>query len=93
MYAFNIVEKDQNMNIVFLGDSITDAGKSENACVSNAIGQGYAMIISAKLGKDQPMQHRFVNAGISGDRCVDAFARIKSDCWNHSPPEPSRPPA
>ena len=85
MYDFNIVEKDQNMNIVFLGDSITDAGKSENACVSNAIGQGYAMIISAKLGKDQPKQHRFVNAGISGDRCVDAFARIKSDCWNHTP--------
>lgn len=54
------------MNIVFLGDSTTDAGKSENACVSNAIGQGYAMIISAKLGKDQPILNEDELGKVSG---------------------------
>ena len=73
------------MNIVFLGDSITDAGKTKDAGVINAIGQGYPMLICAKLGALEPMQHTFVNAGINGNRSVDVLARIKADCWNNKP--------
>ena len=73
------------MNIVFLGDSITDAGKSNNAGAINAIGQSYPMLICAKLGAAEPMQHTFVNSGISGNRCVDVLTRIEADCWNHKP--------
>lgn len=73
------------MNIIYLGDSITDVGKNENAGSKSAIGQGYALITSAKLGATHPQEHTFRNSGISGSRVVDLYARIKMDAWNHAP--------
>ncbi len=71
--------------IVFQGDSITDCGREEHRGSTESIGQGYAMLVAAKLGFEQPGEYTFVNRGISGNRVVDVYARIKADCWNHNP--------
>lgn len=67
------------MKILFQGDSITDCGRG------TGLGQGYPLLISARLGLDAPGKHEFLNFGISGNRVVDVYARIKKDGWNHNP--------
>lgn len=79
-------KKGQNdMKILFMGDSITDSGR----CVGNgstiSIGQSYPMLIDGRLSVDYPGKFEFVNTGISGHRVVDLYARIKRDFWNHTP--------
>lgn len=74
-----------NTNIVFLGDSITDAGRNLTSGCPYSIGQGYAMIVQAKLGSSEPRQHKFFNFGVSGERVVDVYAQIKTRCWNNTP--------
>ena len=73
------------MKIVFLGDSITDVGKNLTNGSTIAIGQGYPLIVDAKLSASFPGKYEFHNAGVSGSRVVDLYARIKSDAWNRSP--------
>ncbi len=73
------------MKILFQGDSITDVGKNAGSGSLVPIGQGYPLIVSAKLGAEYPGKYTFVNKGISGSRIVDVYARIKSDCWNDPP--------
>lgn len=73
------------MNIIYLGDSITDVGRNlENGSVVS-IGQGYPLIATAKIAAEQPGRFTFVNSAVSGSRIVDLYARIKADAWNHSP--------
>ena len=71
------------MRILFQGDSITDAGRvytnDEN------LGRGYPHLVEAELGFDFPGEHEFVNKGISGNRIVDVYARIKRDIINLKP--------
>lgn len=71
------------MKILFLGDSITDVGRDRNN--PDSLGSGYPLLISARLGADQPGAFTFRNTGVSGDRSVDIYARIKRDCWNWQP--------
>lgn len=71
--------------IVFQGDSITDSGRNTNSGSCISIGQSYPMLIAAKLGYEKPGEYQFVNRGISGNRVVDIYSRIKADCWNHNP--------
>lgn len=73
------------MKIVFLGDSITDAGKNCSGGSTIAIGQGYPLIVDAMLSSSFPGKYEFHNAGISGSRVVDLYARVKSDAWNSTP--------
>ncbi len=73
------------MNIVFLGDSITDVGRNATAGSLVSIGQGYALLVAAKLSAQQPGEYRFDNKGVSGSRVVDLYARIKTDAWNAAP--------
>ncbi|MGM9625785.1 MAG: SGNH/GDSL hydrolase family protein [Eubacteriales bacterium] len=73
------------MKILFQGDSITDVGKNAGAGSLTPIGQGYAMICAAALGAKYPCQFTFENRGISGNRIVDVYARIKADGWNLEP--------
>ena len=70
------------MRILFQGDSITDAGRSYSD--NKNLGFGYARLVEASLGFDEP-NHEFFNRGISGNRVVDLYARIKSDVWNLNP--------
>ncbi len=67
------------MNIVFQGDSITDAGRG------TGFGAGYAVMVSGLLGAEEAGQHKFFNRGVSGNRIVDVYARIKADCNNLNP--------
>ena len=71
------------MKILFLGDSITDAGRDRSR--PDSLGSGYPLLVSARLGADRPGAFAFRNTGVGGDRSVDIYARIKRDCWNWSP--------
>ncbi len=71
------------MRILFLGDSITDAGRNREDPAS--LGSGYPLLVSARLSLEQPGRYGFRNTGVGGDRSVDIYARIKRDCWNLKP--------
>ena len=71
------------MKILFQGDSITDAGRSRTDDVM--VGVGYPLLVKAMLGFENPGKYEFVNRGISGNRIVDLYARIKSDIINLKP--------
>lgn len=71
--------------ILFIGDSITDAGRNKTNGSVVSMGQGYALMVSSELAYQNPGKYEFVNTGISGNRIVDVYSRIKVDCWNHNP--------
>ena len=71
------------MRILFQGDSITDADRSRQD--HSRLGVGYPRLVEASLGFDEPNQHEFMNRGISGNRIVDLYARIKADIINLKP--------
>ena len=71
------------MRILFQGDSITDCGRSYND--NNNLGRGYPHLVEAELGYREPARHEFFNRGISGNRIVDVYARIKRDIINLKP--------
>ena len=69
--------------ILFQGDSITDCGRPRNDFYG--MGNGYANLVKASLGTDFPGEYEFINRGVSGDRIVDLYARIKADFINLKP--------
>ena len=69
--------------ILFQGDSITDALRSRDQDVY--AGNGYPTLVAGKLGFEQPGEYEFLNRGISGNRIVDLYARIKKDLINLKP--------
>ncbi len=69
--------------ILFQGDSITDAGRSREDDMNR--GMGYATLVTAQLGFEEPAKYEFLNRGISGNRIVDLLARIKIDMINLNP--------
>ena len=71
------------MKILFQGDSITDVGRSREK--DNNMGEGYPLLIKASLGFETQKKHEFFNRGISGNRIVDVYARIKNDIINLNP--------
>ena len=76
------------MKILFFGDSITDAVRAKEEHISfpnTALGVGYVMQIAGRLFEKDPTGYEIVNRGISGNRIVDLYARIKKDVWNEHP--------
>lgn len=69
--------------ILFQGDSITDCGRGRDSDVY--LGCGYPRLIQSSLGFDCPGEYEFINRGISGNRIVDVYARIKADIINLKP--------
>lgn len=69
--------------ILFQGDSITDAGRIRERL--DSLGLGYPSKVASKMGFDKPGEYEFINKGISGDRVVDLYARIKRDIINLKP--------
>ena len=65
------------MRILFMGDSITDMYRSKED--DHNFGVGYALLVRASLGFEEPGKYEFFNRGISGNRIVDIYARMKSD--------------
>ena len=68
---------------LFQGDSITDCGRSREH--DDSMGVGYPLLVTAKLSSENPYQYTFYNRGISGNRIVDVYARIKLDIINLKP--------
>lgn len=69
--------------ILFQGDSITDAGRDYNN--DGFKGIGYPLLVSSELGYNSPNQYKLINRGVSGNRIVDLYARIKSDLISLKP--------
>jgi len=74
-------------NVLFQGDSVTDCGRDRNATGANdGLGQGYAFLVAAQLLEARPADElKFLNRGISGNRIVDLYARVKSEVINLRP--------
>ena len=69
--------------ILFQGDSITDCGRNREDIASTGV--GYAHMVKGHLGCEYPGEYEFINKGISGNRIVDVYARIKKDIINLKP--------
>ena len=69
--------------ILFQGDSITDCGRRREDITST--GAGYAHMVKGQLGYEHPGEYEFINKGVSGNRIVDVYARIKMDITNLKP--------
>lgn len=69
--------------VLFQGDSITDAGRQRE--LLSDLGKGYPQLVAAQLGFEQPGAYEFLNRGISGNRIVDVYARVKADLINLNP--------
>lgn len=63
--------------ILFQGDSITDV--SRNRENDHYMGMGYPTLVSAWLNYEYPQKYECINRGISGNRVVDLFARVRAD--------------
>lgn len=75
------------MRILFYGDSITDMGRYREHADDSvfSFGQGYVILTAAELKYHFPNKYEIINKGISGNRIVDLYARIKADVWNLKP--------
>ncbi len=70
--------------VLFIGDSITDAGRRRQQAVG--MGNGYARMASAWFTAEHPDHGvTFINRGVSGDRARDLRARWDKDCLELSP--------
>ena len=69
--------------VLFQGDSITDSGRKNEW--GNNIGFGYATMAAGALGVSEPYAYEIINKGVSGNRIVDLYARIKKDIINLKP--------
>ncbi|MBQ4268764.1 MAG: SGNH/GDSL hydrolase family protein [Clostridia bacterium] len=74
------------MRIILFGDSITAAGRNlETDNDRDSYGYGYVNFIVGNLTSESPAKYEIYNRGISGNRIVDLYARIKADVWNLQP--------
>lgn len=74
------------MKIILYGDSITDMGRDRNADFEcYAFGCGYSARVAGDLYYKDSAKYTVLNRGISGDRSVDLYARLKEDVWNLKP--------
>lgn len=71
-------------NILFIGDSITDAGRNHQD--KNDLGQGYPLLLAAYLKNKYPTYDLgILNRGVGGDRLVDLKNRWEEDCLDLNP--------
>lgn len=68
---------------LFQGDSITDCCRIREDEIN--LGMGYPVVTAARIGSEHPEKFNFINKGISGNRIVDVYARIKCDIINLKP--------
>ncbi len=71
------------IKFLFQGDSITDADRNRDN--ESNFGLGYPNLVASELMFKYPGEYEFVNKGISGNRIVDLYARIKQDIINLKP--------
>ncbi len=74
------------MKILFFGDSITDANRNREQCVSNVrYGCGYVTFVVAKLTEKYFDEYEVVNRGIGGECTQDLLNRFERDVVSESP--------
>ena len=69
--------------ILFQGDSITDARRDREDDIF--FGTGYPTLVKGELGLECPNQYFMYNRGVSGDRVIDLYARVKLHVINLKP--------
>lgn len=75
---------EPNSKILFIGDSITDAGRIRQD--ENDLGNGYPFLLAAYLLNKYPNYNlQIFNRGIGGDRLVDLKKRWEVDCLDLNP--------
>lgn len=73
-----------NQKVLFIGDSVTDCGRSRTDLTD--LGNGYPMYIASFVKAMYPdLDVTFVNKGISGNRTRDLMARWTEDCIRLKP--------
>jgi lysophospholipase L1-like esterase len=78
------IELKPNQTIVFIGDSITDAGRREPEYAP--FGRGYVHFVANTLLARYPtLDLNIINAGISGNTIRELKARWENDCLQHKP--------
>ncbi|XJS10140.1 SGNH/GDSL hydrolase family protein [Aerococcaceae bacterium WGS1372] len=79
-----MVQLQHNDTILFIGDSITDAGRREYFGAN--LGQGYVSMVAGHLYRQYiPLQLNIINKGVGGDRLADLVQRWEIDCLNLKP--------
>ena len=75
------------LRYLFQGDSITDANRVDidEGVGSCLFGYGYPILLASEYLKSHKGKIEFINKGVSGDRIVDLYARIKDDIINLKP--------
>lgn len=76
------------IKFLFQGDSITDVNRvdvNDGGAGSNLLGYGYPNLLASDFLKNRKGEIEFINRGVSGDRIVDVYARIKDDIINLKP--------
>lgn len=69
-----------NEHVLFLGDSVTDSGRTEWADNNADMGWGYAAVTAGTISARRPeLKLRFSNRGVSGNRVYDLEARLEKD--------------
>lgn len=75
---------EENMKVLFIGDSITDCGRSREK--PEILGNGYPNMIAAMLNLDMAeLNLSFQNFGTSGHRAVNLKNRWQTDCIDQKP--------
>ena len=78
------IELKPDQTILFIGDSITDAGRLESAY--RPFGYGYVHFVAYWLLAKYPEYNiNIINTGISGDTIRDLNDRWEQDCLSHKP--------
>ncbi|ACU85767.1 lysophospholipase L1-like esterase [Brachybacterium faecium DSM 4810] len=67
--------------LLFIGDSITDAGRREDP---EQLGHGYVRLLAEHFAAHEPTA-TVINRGISGDKVADLEARFGPDCLDLAP--------
>ncbi len=75
------------LKYLFQGDSITDANRVDidEGVGSCLFGYGYPILVASEYLKSHKGKIEFINKGVSGNRIVDLYARIKDDIINLKP--------
>jgi len=72
--------------LLFIGDSITDCGRTHPIGARDGLGEGYVAFADGLLSSWYPeRQIRVLNTGISGDRVTDLDARWQVDMLDITP--------
>lgn len=80
-----------NSKLLFIGDSITDAGRGESGETTPwdpqlGLGHGYVNLVNAFMAAEHPEQNiRVINKGVSGNTVLHLKERWEEDVLAHRP--------